>query len=317
VAGHPFFYRVIAVDSSGNASAPSNAAWALPADHTPPAPPASVTATLRARRLVVRWTPSPDRDVRGYHVYRGESADALTRLTGLPVPGPELVDSGYGGAGLVPGHAYTVRVTAVDSADNESAPAVAQVRVPDDDPPGPPAGFRVRVGVGRTAELAWSASSALDVRSYVLTREAPGPVVEIARTGADGRAARDTGLVQGRTYVYRLVAVDSVGNSSTVVRDSVFFGDDLPPAAPQAVTARAVTGGVEVTWERVASRDLAGYLVYRADLPTGRFARITPTPVVGQSFTDPSGQVGHFYQVRAVDTARNESGPSPVAGVVK
>jgi hypothetical protein len=157
----------------------------------------------------------------------------------------------------------------------------------------------------------------LDVRSYVLTREAPGPAVEITRTGADGRAARDTGLVQGRSYVYRLVAVDSAGNSSTAVRDSVFFGDDLPPAAPQAVTARAVTGGVEVTWERVASRDLAGYLVYRADLPTGRFARITPTPVAGQSFTDPSGRAGQFYQVRAVDTAHNESGPSPVAGVVK
>ena len=314
-AGHMLFYRVVAVDSAGNASEPSNPISAMPTDRTPPPPPASVSGSLRGRLLVVRWAASPERGVLGYHVYRGEAADRMTRLTAAPLPAGELVDSGFGGAGLVPGRTYLVQVTALDSSRNESKPVTATVHVPDDDPPGPPAGFRARPVDGRTIELTWSPSSAPDVRGYVLTREgAPG--VEVARLGAAGRTARDTGLVEGRTYAYRLVAVDSAGNVSAAVRDALLLSDRQPPAAPRAVVARVVAGGVAVSWERVASRDLVGYVVERADLPTGVFVRLTPAPVAALQFTDPDGRAGRFYRVRAVDAGRNESAPSPIAGVV-
>lgn len=315
--GRSYFYRVVAVDSSGNTSAPSTAILALPVDRTPPLPPAAVTASLEARRLTVRWTRSPSRDVRGYVVYRGESAGAMAKLVSRPIEASaQYVDSGFGGAGLAPGRHYLLRVTAVDSAFNESVAATAEVTVPDDEPPSAPSAFAVRSVHGRYAEAEWSASTALDVRSYVLTRsEGASAPVRVGAFGAAERTARDTALAAGRRYVYTLVAVDSAGNRSAAVVDTLDFGDDISPAPPRAAAARVVPAGVEITWERVASPDLAGYLVYRSVLPTGTYERVTPAPVAELRALDPSGRPGFFYVVRAVDTSHNESASSPVAGV--
>ena len=47
--GHRYFYRVIALDRSGNASAPSSIAQAIVNDRTPPIAPESVTAVPAGR----------------------------------------------------------------------------------------------------------------------------------------------------------------------------------------------------------------------------------------------------------------------------
>lgn len=315
--GRPYFYRVLAVDSAGNISEPSTAITALPVDRTPPQPPTGVTATVRTRRLTMRWAGSPSRDVRGYFVYRGESADRMGRLHSVPLEGAlQFADSGFGDSGLAPGRHYLVRVTAVDSAFNESAPASVEVTVPDDEPPSPPGAFVARGVLGRYVELQWTASGALDVRSYVVTRSSGAErPVQVGAADRDERSLRDTAVVRGQTYVYRLVAVDSAGNRSPEVSDSLAFGDPTPPASPRFAAARATAAGVEVTWERVASTDLVGYVVYRSTLPTGTYERVTPRPVTELQFVDPAGRAGHFYVVRAMDASHNESGPSPVAQV--
>jgi len=312
--GRQYFYRVIAVDAAGNASEPSNALSALPLDRTPPAAPPAVTTTLRERRVVVRWTPSPSGGVQGYHVYRGPAPDRLVRLTSRPVPGREYVDSGYAAAGLVPGRRYVVRVSAVDSAFNESAPTAAELTLPDDEPPAPPSGFAARGVMGRHAAIEWAASGALDVAGYVLTRADSGaPPVEAGRFEAAVMAWRDTAVVTGRTYVYRLVAVDSAGNRSEPLADTLRFGDDTPPASPRHLAAQVTPAGVALVWERVASPDLAGYVVYRSTLPTGVYERVATLPATTLQHLDATGRAEHYYVVRAVDRSRNESAASPVA----
>lgn len=312
--GRQYFYRVIAVDAAGNASEPSNALSSLPLDRTPPLPPPAVSTVLRERRVVVRWTASPSRDVQGYHVYRGDAPDRLVRLTSKPIAARELVDSGYAAAGLAPGRRYLVRVSAVDSSFNESAPAATELTLPDDEPPAAPGGFAVRGVLGRYAEIEWAGSSALDVQAYVLTRaDSGGAPVEVGRFDAATKAWRDTAVVTGRVYAYQLVAVDSAGNPSAAVGDTLRYGDFTPPASPRYLAARVTPAGIELRWERVASADLAGYVVYRSTLPTGVFERVTPQPVVELQFVDPTGRPDHFYVVRAVDRSQNESAASPVA----
>ena len=312
--GRQYFYRVIAVDAAGNASEPSNALSSLPLDRTPPLPPAAVTTVLQERRVVVRWTASPSRDVQGYHVYRGDAPDRLVRLTSKPIVVRELVDSGYAAAGLAPGRRYLVRVSAVDSSFNESPPAATEFTLPDDEPPAPPSAFSARSVLGRYAELEWVGSGALDVQAYVLSRADSGAApVEVGRFDAVTRAWRDTAVVTGRVYAYRLVAVDTAGNPSAAVDDTLHYGDFTPPASPRYLAARETPAGIELRWERVASPDLAGYVVYRSTLPTGVFERVTPQPVAELRFVDPTGRPDYFYVVRAVDRSRNESAASPVA----
>lgn len=317
IGGTPYFYRVVSVDAGGNASRPSNAIAALPVDHTPPAPPSGIVVRSAQRKLEIRWRASPSTDVRGYYVYRGDAVDRQVRLVEQPVIGTVFVDSGYAGAGLAPGGRYTLAVSAVDRSYNESEPVAAEILVPDDEPPAPPTGFWVRNVLGRYAEVGWSSSSALDVRSYVLSRSAPGGAVTAVGQVPAGRlwTIRDTTAVPGATYTYQLVAVDSAGNRSPAAVDTLAFADPTPPPAPRYASAVLTARGVELSWERVVDDALAGYHVYRALVPTGVFERLTPAPTLELRFLDPAGRAEHYYAVRAVDRSSNESAPSPAVRV--
>ena len=317
--GHQYFYRIIAVDSSGNASAPSNPVDALPVDHTPPPPPTALVLTTSRHRITARWGPSTSGDFRGYYVYRG-SGSAGVRLTGRPLTVTQFVDSGTAGRGLTPGGKYLIRVTALDSTFNESAPLEAWITIPDDQPPTPPSAVAARNVAGRYVEVSWSASGSRDVQTYAVTR-AGGPADTGSRAThrfpAAARSWRDTAVVHGVRYTYRLTAIDSAGNVSTPRADSVLFRDFTPPPAPRMAAARVVAGVVEVRWERVVGLELVGYNVYRSSLPTGAYRKLTRAPASLLVFTDSTGRAGFYYTVRAVDRSGNESAPSPVAPVAR
>jgi fibronectin type 3 domain-containing protein len=313
-----YFYRVIAVDRAGNASEPSTPLTAVAHDKAPPDPPTGVVATAEARRVTIRWTASRAPDLYGYYLYRGDAPEHLVRLVSAPVTATVFVDSGYSNRGLRPGGNYILEVSAVDSSFNESPKVRAQIHIVDDEPPSPPTAFQALNVDGRYVEVGWSASGALDVAAYELHRAATDSASRpLGRFDAHERSTRDTTTIRGRRYVYRLVAVDSVGNRSPPAVDTVEFRDFVPPPAPRVAAARLTPEGIVVTWQRVIAQDLAGYHVYRSPLPTGVFERVTGAPVQELSFTDRAGRPGQFYVVKAIDQSGNESRKSPVAEVVR
>ena len=83
-------------------------------------------ATAADRSIDLSWTPNTDPDLAGYIVYRqevdskGVAAGTATRLNPTPVVGPAYRDQT-----AMAGRRYAYRVTAVDTAGNESAPSDA------------------------------------------------------------------------------------------------------------------------------------------------------------------------------------------------
>lgn len=330
-----YFYRVVAVDASGAESRPSNPISVVPIDRTPPAPAAELAVEVEARRLRLSWNPSPSDDVQGYHIYRGDSPERLVRLTREPHASTEYLDDGFEDGGLNPGARYTIRVVAVDHAFNESDPIELEVVIPDDLPPGPPTAFQASGIHGRWIELRWSPSGDLDVERYELTRravhggigEAGGagagtgaargsgmlsePVLIGAYTADARREARDTTAAHGERYRYELVAVDSAGNRGEPAVVEFDFRGAAPPPAPRHAVAVMTDGGVRVSWERVVARELVGYRVYRATIPTGVYEPVSEVITGERVFVDPNGREGFYYTVRAVDASGHESRPSP------
>lgn len=316
------FYRVVAVDSAGNASRPTTALGASPTDRRPPAAPATFTASVARRRASLRWTASPATDLLGYHVYRGTTTDRLVRLTAQPIRVRQFVDSGFDGRGLAPGERYVVAVSAVDQSFNESPRRDTIVEIPDDDPPRAPASVRALNAAGRAVELSWSASPSHDVAAYVVSRiDADGTARPLGRFEAAGDLAlRDTAaLVRGRWYRYRVIAEDRAGNRSAAATDSAHFADGVPPSPTRHATATLrAAGGVALRWERVIDDELRGFHVYRATIPTGVGERLTSAPVADTGFVDPAGRAEHWYVVTAVDLSGNESARSqPVQPMVR
>jgi hypothetical protein len=98
-------------------------------DTFPPHAPSGLEAvpggvTAADRSIDLSWTPDTDADLAGYFVYRqevdekGVVAGTATRLNITPVAGPAYRDQT-----AMAGHRYAYRVTAVDTAGNESAPS--------------------------------------------------------------------------------------------------------------------------------------------------------------------------------------------------
>lgn len=94
-------------------------------DRFAPPAPTELVALAEAGRVRLVWRASEAEDVVGYIVYRSDGDGGFERVTAQPVENPEHSDTG-----VASGRAYTYRVTAVDSAGNESGPAEVRATAP-------------------------------------------------------------------------------------------------------------------------------------------------------------------------------------------
>ena len=114
-------YVVRTVEASGALltleSAPSAPACVTPVDTFPPAPPVSLAAVGSEGAINLIWEPSPDPDIAGYLVMRGEAAGGpLAALRPEPMRETTFRDTE-----VRSGKRYVYAVVAVDGAKNVSA----------------------------------------------------------------------------------------------------------------------------------------------------------------------------------------------------
>lgn len=132
--------RVLPVSLAGHAlelrSPISQPVTVMMRDIFPPQTPTGLEAvpggaTAANHSIDLSWTPNPEGDLAGYFVYRqeidskGAAAGTATRLNQTPVAGPAYRDQT-----AMAGHRYAYRVSAVDTAGNESAPGDAVQETP-------------------------------------------------------------------------------------------------------------------------------------------------------------------------------------------
>lgn len=134
--GTPYLYTVRTVVQYGTdtvESSDSAPVTVTPRDTFPPAVPTNleitvVPATPQAGAYVeLSWAISPEPDLAGYIVYRGDAVDAPgERVSTETLPSPTFRD-----ISVLPGKRYFYRVSAVDHAGNESPrSSAAQADVP-------------------------------------------------------------------------------------------------------------------------------------------------------------------------------------------
>ena len=81
-----------------------------------------------------------------------------------------------------------------------------------------------------------------------------------------------------------------------------------PVSPPGPLIAAASGSGVTLNWQASADSVL-GYHVYRSASPDGPFARLTGSPVTGNTFTDTTAAANTYtYMVRAVTLQTTPSG---------
>lgn len=182
----------------GNDELPTPAVL-LPEQVSGPTTPSNLTATPANQSVTLEWEASED--AVSYTIYHSDGTTTSTDAT------TSIID------GLENGQAYTFRVTAVDSEENES-PATKEVRaipqeVVDSEAPATPSGLKANPANDHV-KLLWTANTESDLAGYrvYINGTLYGTVA------ADKTSLIVSPLELNREYTLVVTALDQVGNES-------------------------------------------------------------------------------------------------------
>ncbi|MBI4582844.1 MAG: alkaline phosphatase [Planctomycetes bacterium] len=211
VVGTAYYYYVVAVDNSGNESAPSAEASATPVDTTPPAVPAGLAAAPGDGAVLLDWNDNSDPDLATYRIYRSTASGGPYSLIAAPLA------SNYFDSGLTNGIAYFYAVSAVDIHGNESPKSGEVAATPVDmTPPAAPADLAAAASDDAIA-LDWLDNADPDLGGYNVYRSTTSGsgFVKLNAALVSGSGYADAAVLRGGTYYYRVTAVDDTGNESS------------------------------------------------------------------------------------------------------
>jgi hypothetical protein len=120
--GTKYTYTALAFDDTEKANARSQvseAATITPVDTFAPSIPGGVTVLTGTDSIEVSWEPSPERDIKGYYLFRSSDGGPIERVGGL------ITLPTYSDRDVQHGKKYRYQVSAVDQRNNESARSAA------------------------------------------------------------------------------------------------------------------------------------------------------------------------------------------------
>jgi fibronectin type 3 domain-containing protein len=216
VNGTRYYFRVTALDSSRNESAYSNEVSTVPADRIAPTVPVGLAVSDSSiGRIEIRWRKNSESDFLRYRVYCGTSPTPTIKIDSTT---NGIADTSKTFTGLTNGTRYYLRVTAVDSAGNESGYSNEVNASPNDRvAPAAPAGLAITDSSSGKIVIHWrknSESDFLRYRVYCGTSAQPTTKVDSTTNGIADTSKTFTGLTNGTRYYLRVAAVDSAGNES-------------------------------------------------------------------------------------------------------
>lgn len=272
------------------------------------APTGIVTEGSYAKKIVLKWTPNREPEVKGYRIFRSSKVDGnykkIREIDGRDNITYEDTDD------MMEGLSFYYKIAAFNIFKKDgiiSEPIVGKTKK------GvlPPENIKV-AGIGiREVNLIWNISRQdPDIEKYIIYRAEieDGQFVEIAQVDRDTDNYIDRkGLKDGKTYYYRIAGKSrygSIGEQSPTVIAKTKEG----PPPPQRI--RAVSGMVrmvKIQWDRHADTNVAGYIVYRNDKESGTFTEIgktEKTEFLDKGLSDGKTYyyiVSSFYYIRGME----------------
>ena len=266
------------------------------------APPTNLTATAGNALVNLTWTfPT---GATGANIYRsttsgGPYSQILTNIT------PQAYASGVHDTTVTNNTTYYYVATAL-SPSGESSFSNEAAATPNSNPLGTPA-LTAKSGDSRVV-LSWYAVSGATGYSLYrgTTSGAEGSTPYL--TGLTGTTYVDTGLTNGTTYYYRLMATTTSTHGTP--SNEAMATPNVLPAGP-ILAAHGTTGQVTLTWTSVSGA--ASYNLYLGSSAGQEVSTPYLTGLTGTSYlhTGLSNSFIPFYKLTAVATGPNGAEGSP------
>jgi uncharacterized protein len=188
-------------------------------DSIAPAPPMNFISDIKSSGVVrISWDKNNEADFWGYRVYRSNFKKVeFAEITSEPIPINSFSDS-LSIENLTEKMYY--KIIAVDLRDNRSAHSeIIEINKPDIIPPSPPVFNKVE-SRQEGAWMSWHSSSSADLEGYLVFRGVEGSSnwELIANLTSLNVQFLDTSALEGRSYLYTIVAFDDVGLESKPIK---------------------------------------------------------------------------------------------------
>jgi fibronectin type 3 domain-containing protein len=310
-AGTTYYYKVIAVNGTGQSSYSSYAS-ASPSSSSSGAPsaPTGVSASAYSNYIEVTWQSVAN--VSYYMIYRATSPYDSYESVG------DTYDTKYTDTNVGSGTTYYYKIIAVNDAGESNFSSYASATPSSS---GYSAALSAPTGVTASAY-----SNAIEITWQSVANASFYRVYRYRGTGAYDSYENyyetsytyytDTNLSTGTTYYYQVVAVNSEGyegnySSYASATTSSSSSGNSAPSAPTGVTASAYSDSIEVTWQSVANAYY--YMIYRATSASGSYESVADTYYAYYTDTNVSAGTTYYYKVVAVNSAGYESSMSSYA----
>ncbi len=305
--GQTYSFTVVATNGVGD-SLPSGSVNASPvAPATVPGAPTGLAATPGNGQVGLTWS-APASD----------GGSPITSYTATASPGGASCTTASLGctvSGLTNGQTYSFTVVATNGVGDSlpsgsvNASPVAPATVP-----GAPTGLAATPGNGQVG-LTWSAPASdggSPITSYTATASPGGASCTTASLGCTV-----SGLTNGQTYSFTVVATNGVGDS--LPSGSVNASPVAPATVPGAPTGLAATAlrpsGIRLTWSAPASSGgspILGYRIYRSTSSGAEVLLATVGNVTTYTDNGTASHTRYYYKVAAV----NAVGPGALSAEV-
>lgn len=262
----PTYYRVVAVDTAGNAAVSLSVYAYFPDDQAPTAPKINTGKVTPKGIVTVSWRKCKEKDVKGYRVYRANQADhEFINITPYPITDTFFVDT-IRLQTLTKKIYY--KIAAVDFHFNHSPLSEAiELKRPDIVKPANPV-FNAITVLDSLVELSWHPSPSDDVLQTKLLRQesASVPIVLASFKGNAVSSYQDTKVLPGKKYRYFLLAVDDAQLSSDTSKpvDAYIYQRSIaPPVKDLTVIKHPKSKSHLIQWKYPQAKSGVYYVIYR------------------------------------------------------
>jgi fibronectin type 3 domain-containing protein len=296
--------RIVPKDTTGAPSAPRNVRLSYD--------------TLK-QIVTLAWSPDWEKDVTGYDIYRStvDSSTVFARINSSV-----LSDTGYVDTTTALGHTYSYRIVAKDAGGLTGAmsPAVQFTGVPHSSVT---TAFSITYDtLNETVCLHLRKPDTAYIRGYAIYRRdvaAGAGYTRTTTTPVIDTLVFDAGLVENKTYEYRLAIIVKDGSMGKMGdAHSVLIVPAIQQTPVVKLSYDTLKQIVMLTWNKADTTLVKGYNVYRRNVDSNTvLTRINTNPITDSIYRDSTGiqDQTYEYRVAAVDKNATEGPKSARVGI--
>lgn len=308
-----YYYRVTAIDRSGNESAQSATGFTVFESKKRPLPPGHVIAEGTSEGVVIKWRSNEEEDLRGYFVFRADNPEAkpvqISGMIGKDTTFYRDTDRHISPKGTYWYSVQAVNFTGYCSNFSAAVPAVTNKTVS----PEPPLSFHGYQDVIGN-RLFWEVPMDNTVAGYNIYRAISSyePAWERLNPNPLGwkqRAYTDSSAITGTEYVYHIKSVNERSVESKPSHSIKLTTFSPPPLPPGNLIISKIKDGLKISWDPTMERMAAGYYLYRRS-GNDTINKLTAEPIsrAKSEFrdTDLIKGIRYYYSISSVDSNNRE-----------